>query len=140
MCCLEALACDLRKSAQHITPLRAGHRQMEWRVGRRHSCFVEGLNVNVIRTIGVYVTGDADLTLHRYCRCGVADSCLIRTRTHILAEIDLVNPGAENMLHPYRCMNAALAHHSPDRPDHRPIVLACQRIDSILQRRKPPSH
>src|SRR5260370_4144771 len=122
MCCLEALACDLRKSAQHITPLRAGHRQMKWRVGRRHPCLVEGLNVNVTSAIGVDVTGDADLTLHRYRRCGVADSCLIRTRTHVLAEINFVNAGAGDMLDRYLAGNAARAHNSAHRTTHRPVL------------------
>src|SRR5260370_36520432 len=147
MCCLESLAFDLRKSAQHITPLRTGHCQVKWRVRRRHPCFVEGLNVNVVRTISIYVTRYADLTLHRHGGCSVSDSSLIRARAHILSKIDLVNTRAGGMLYCYGPRDATEAHNRTITTDHRPVVLALQRpyqqvlrVDSILQRRKSPSH
>src|SRR5260370_22534850 len=98
MCCLESLAFDLRKSAQHITPLRAGHCQVKWRVRRRHPCFVEGLNVNVVRTISIYVTRYADLTLHRHGGCSVSASSLMSAPAPLLAQIYLVNTRAGGML------------------------------------------
>ena len=99
---------------------------MEWRVRQRRSCFIEGLDENVIRLGPIGIAGNANLALDRNSRTSVPDGCLIRTAAHILGESDLVLPGERGVLnwcncyHPLRALNCAVC------LDHCPVVLALQ--------------
>ena len=45
-------------AAQRVTALRTGRVQMEWRVRQRRSCFIEGLDENVIRLGPIRIAGN----------------------------------------------------------------------------------